>query len=49
MTASQPESLGMFDSMEMDSTEEEEKETNSTKVPLNEMSSGQLNALNPFR
>ena len=48
MTASQPDSLGMYDSMEIDANEEEE-ETISAKLPLNEMSSEQLETLNPFR
>ena len=49
MASSQPDSLEMFDSMEIGSTEEEDHETKTNRVPLNELSSDQLNALNPFR
>ena len=49
MASSQPDSLEIYDSMEICSTEEEGFENPRNNVPMNELSSHQLNAMNPYR
>jgi hypothetical protein len=43
------DSLDLFDSMDIAEVDEEQDEVQSKEVPLHELSSSQLNCLDPYR